>query len=136
MKRTKLFLCIIGVLLVASTLNAGDIQYFQKNGSCLYVEVFENGNAAFPKVVAALQKSGWKSCSSAEVLDLKTDTWCKISIFGKFQVIGECYAPHPRHGISIKDSLIITDADYSKVPGMVTRLFAEHRKAKEFLSLQ
>lgn len=103
-----------------------------------------DSNQAFPAVVADIEKAGYREIKAGYGVFLKpgakTDTWCKVDVYMKRQILGECYTPRMAHGLSVHDHLAWTEqefkADYSGVAPMIAKIRAEHRRASTALGIK
>lgn len=117
--------------------------FVNKDGEYLFVESRDtaDSNQAFPAVVAAIEKAGYRRATSGNIEPgTKTDTWCKVDVYMQRQILGECYAPQMGHGLSVRNHLAWTQqdfkADYSGVPTMIAKIRDEHRRASTVLGIK
>lgn len=139
----SLFIAALAII-SASALAQPVQQFFVNNdGEYLVVESRDN-NTAFPAVVAAIKKAGYRLNTSDGIKPgTKTDTWCKVDVYQARQILGECYTPY-RPGIArevlVRDRLTWSQhsfqGDYSGVAPMIAKIRDEHRRASAVLGIK
>lgn len=134
------FVSIVVLALLSGTVIAQPVQqsFVNKDGEYLLIESRES-NSAFPAVVAAIEKAGYRPNTSGNIEPgTKTDTWCKVNVYQERQILGECYTPQAGRSLSVRNHLTWTKdefkGDYSAVPAMITKIRAEHRRASQALN--
>lgn len=133
------FFALAALVIAISSANAQSIaQTFQnKNGETILVESHNNSGKAFPAVIVAIEKAGYRRSTSGYIEPgAKTDTWCKVDVYRKREIFGVCYTPHQEHGLVIHDRVVIFNGDYSEVPLMVAEIRDKHRRASTLLGIK